>query len=265
MATKLNSLICPNCGGRMQIDHKDHMLVCPYCDNKVILNGEGDIVRKRVDLSDPLWAAVLLILVSLLIFVVIAGYMYVRDHRTYDWPTTELVKELPKPYSPYGRVMENNNDSFCIEVYQMTADDCSIYVERCKEKGFVIDSKENWNYSAFNQEGYYLEVWPFSDDWVAIAISSPIELSTIDWAAHVKASALPKPKSDQGKVDGTGIYIGDTTMDDYEEYVKACRDAGFTKDMIKGEDYYMAESEYSKWGVLIEYVGYGMMKIVIYR
>ena len=39
------------------------------------------------------------------------------------------------------------------------------------------------------------------------------------------------------------LYVGNTTKADYDEYVNACADRGFTVDYRKGDDYYYANNE----------------------
>ncbi|MGF6988842.1 putative small lipoprotein YifL [Lachnospiraceae bacterium PF1-21] len=59
---------------------------------------------------------------------------------------------------------------------------------------------------------------------------------------------LPKPKSDTGKNRSASddfffVTIADTSRDDFEAYSEACKEKGFDKDVINGDDYFYADYE----------------------
>ena len=74
----------------------------------------------------------------------------------------------------------------------------------------------------------------------------PKELMKIEFPTSGVASLLPLPKSNMGEINWNdagsfNAYIGNTTLADFQEYVKACMKAGFDVDYQKGEDYYYAD------------------------
>lgn len=61
-----------------------------------------------------------------------------------------------------------------------------------------------------------------------INLDSAMEMETITWPGLSEmAKLLPVPKSTTGKIysndeDGFSVYIGNTSIDDYNAYVNAC-------------------------------------------
>lgn len=73
------------------------------------------------------------------------------------------------------------------------------------------------------------------------------EFDTFDWPDSEIAKLLPTPKSNYGKVEweasyGFVIYVGETSKADYKEYVKSCKEHGFTLDVNSGDEYYYANN-----------------------
>ena len=58
------------------------------------------------------------------------------------------------------------------------------------------------------------------------------------------------------------MYIGNTSRESYNNYVKACSEKGFTVDYDKGDDYYRAKNS-EGWSVSIKYEGFNIMSIDI--
>ena len=58
------------------------------------------------------------------------------------------------------------------------------------------------------------------------------------------------------------VYIGDTTITDYNDYVDACQSKGFNVDYSKGEDYYYAD-DVKGWHISLRYEGNNVMSIDI--
>lgn len=79
-------------------------------------------------------------------------------------------------------------------------------------------------------------------------VEEEIQITEIQWPQSEIATLLPQPKSNKGKIEweadyGFVIYIGETSKEDYNDYVKACEDKGFTVDYNKGDDYFYADNE----------------------
>ena len=73
----------------------------------------------------------------------------------------------------------------------------------------------------------------------------PEKMGTIQWPTGEAASLLPVPQSNIGRLnyenqEGFSICIAKTSQADYNEYVTACSNKGFTVDFNKSEDSYCA-------------------------
>lgn len=76
--------------------------------------------------------------------------------------------------------------------------------------------------------------------------------STIKWPDSTLAKLLPVPESNTGIIDNDSadwlkIYIGNTTQEQYENYVKSCKEKGFTENydsgtILENRLYYRAEN-----------------------
>ncbi len=80
-------------------------------------------------------------------------------------------------------------------------------------------------------------------------IPSPTEeFKELKWPTDGLAQMLPKPESTYGKISTESstlfyAYIGDTSLDQYDAYVNACKAQGFTVDYSKSESHFDAENE----------------------
>ena len=206
-----------------------------------------------------------------MIIVVIALFGISPDtnkHVRFDWPTTGLATMIPDPGLEYGRIYTNNGEEFSIDLYKCSEEDYLIYVEQCKDMGFTVDEKtENTSYRAYTEDGYALDLFFYSSmDEMSIDLKAPVSMREIKWSDIDAFAVLPAPKSNQGKIVyeyefSAYVYVGDTTRTDYDEYVQACKDAGFSGDMMRGDDYYYAYrgNQY----LSLEYLGYNMMSISV--
>ena len=94
------------------------------------------------------------------------------------------------------------------------------------------------------------------------------EYKDISWPNNELVKQLPVPKSLKGidayeRSDEYRVYIGETSREDYNEYVNACSDNGFNVDYTKKENSYEAKN--SKGNILnLKYVeAYNEMYISI--
>ena len=68
------------------------------------------------------------------------------------------------------------------------------------------------------------------------------------WPTSDIAKLLPVPESSIGKIGWEASYgfvidVAETSVDDFKEYVNACKEAGFTVDYQAGDDYYYGDNE----------------------
>ena len=186
-----------------------------------------------------------------------------------NWNEMILGSQLPEPPTSKGKINENSSDELRIEIINITDKQYNDYVEACKSKGFTVDAEsKSSTYAAYNAEGYKLSVSHYdSKGKLSIKLEKPMEMSTITWPAGEAGSQLPVPKSTIGKFsfehdDSFYVYIGNTSRDDYNDYVKACSDKGFTVDYSKGDTYYYADNS-DGWSISLKYEGNNIMSISI--
>ncbi|MCM1498320.1 MAG: zinc ribbon domain-containing protein [Clostridium sp.] len=172
-------------------------------------------------------------------------------------PDTELSCLMPKIEGGKGKVVTNNSTYFSVEYYSVSDSGFENYKSMCKEQGFTIDCKNDGTlFDAFNEEGYNIRITHF-DSEMDITISDKMKMKNIKWPDSEVANLLPTPESSYGQISSSSdscliAYIGNTTIDDYDEYVNRCIESGFDKNMSQTDDDYYADNE-SGYHVIVEY------------
>ncbi len=169
-----------------------------------------------------------------------------------EWPDTSLGNRLPGPPVKKGEITVETSDVLMADAFDATEKDYQRFVESCEKKGFIIDSsKEDYAFSAYDEDGYFIELRYWKDDKeINITVKASVEanFSEFSWPKSKIASSIPVPESNFGTVsweseNGFVIYVGETSKEDYNEYVDRCYDAGFTIDYSKGDDYFRGVNE----------------------
>ena len=182
------------------------------------------------------------------------------------WPTTGLATQLPKP-SGKIRTLMDYTDSFYVSIEDYSSDKARAYIDACIELGFSLEpERTSTSYTAFNELGYELLVTIYSDS-MTVRLDAPIQLGKYRWPAGTVGSLIPQPNSSLGKnewdrEDGFGLYIGEMTLDSFDDYINQCSNAGFNVDYDRGDTYYYADNE-TGYHLSLTYVGFGVMFIKI--
>lgn len=191
------------------------------------------------------------------------------DYARYNWNSITLAEMLPQPKSPYGEIISNSEDCFSLDVHKTAEDQYKEYIEACKDKGFTIDTETTGSFFyAYNDRGYKLSLSYYDyDSEMHINLDSAMEMETITWPDNEMAKLLPVPKSTIGKIysndeDGFSVYIGNTTIDDYNAYVKACEEKGFTVDAQKKDKVFSAKNADS-YKLSVDYKGNNVIYISV--
>lgn len=141
------------------------------------------------------------------------------------------------------------------------------YKNACIEMGYTIESETSGTrYEAFNAEGYELSLGYYNDK-ISITLHAPDELSSLEWPTTGLGARLPIPASSLGKVTSDSsksyvVIVGDTTLDDYKEYVKACEEKGFTVDYHKQDTTYEADDA-DGYRLNTRYLGFNRIEVTI--
>lgn len=189
---------------------------------------------------------------------------------TYTWPDKGLSEYIPQPNSKNGEIDINSEDTFKIFVYKVNVEEFQEYVEECIEKGFNVDGdKSKKDYSAYNNIGYKLRLSYDDDQELMIEIEAPMEMKEISWFSYGIAGTLPEPKSSVGKItinssDSFSIYIGETSIDDFNDYVDKCLKEGFDYDYSRYDEAFYAENKNGD-NLTVAYEGNSIMYISVYN
>ncbi len=181
-----------------------------------------------------------------------------------EWAKMALGDVIPEPPTTKGKLYENSDDELWVTLDKVSDDQYNDYLSACTDKGFTVDAeKTSYSYKAFNSEGYSLDLSHISDG-LSITLKAPMKLGTISWPSSTAGKLLSTPKSTTGKFsyehdDNFFVYVGNTSKADFDAYVAACSDKGFTVDYDKGDTYYYADG----WHISLKYEGNNVMSINI--
>ena len=207
------------------------------------------LMKKNFIKISEIWVRVVALVVSLVLIIPYFSLFRfnLTDYAKYDWKSVVLAEVLPQPESPYGKIISNSSDCLSLDVTKTSAIQYKNYIEACKQKGFTIETETNDSiFYAFNDNGYKLSLSYYNyNSEMHIALDSALKMEKVIWPDSEMAKLLPVPKSSTGKIcsndeNSFSIYIGNTTIDDYNTYVKACEEKGFTVDVQKGDKSFSA-------------------------
>ena len=222
--------------------------------------------KKKKPIYKRWWFYVIVVIAAIAVISSISG----NKSEKIKWDDIILSEQLPEPPKKNGKINDNTAEALSVEIYKISDKQFNNYVEACKAKGFTVDSESDYSssYDASNAAGYKLSLGYYgSRDQMEIELEKPIEMSAITWPTSKAGNQLPAPKSTTGKFsyendDGFSVYIGNTSKDDYNSYVKACSDKGFTVNYNKDDNFYDADNN-AGWHVSIKYEGNNIMSIDI--
>lgn len=222
--------------------------------------------KKKKPIYKRWWFYVIVVIAAIAVISSISG----NKSEKIKWDDIILSEQLPEPPKKNGKINDNTAEALSVEIYIISDKQFNNYVEACKAKGFTVDSESDYSssYDAYNAAGYKLSLGYYgSRDQMEIELEKPIEMSAITWPTSKAGKQLPAPKSTTGKFsyendDGFSVYIGNTSKDDYNSYVKACSDKGFTVNYNKDDNFYDADNN-AGWHVSIKYEGNNIMSIDI--
>lgn len=231
------------------------------------------LMKKQIIKNISKWIPIIIITMS---FIIIIPYfiffkMNIKDYERYDWNEIVLSGVIEQPKSPYGKIYSNSNTYLSLYINNMSKPQFLDYVKKCKEKGFSIDIEQTGNsLYAYNSEGYKLSLYYYEDDnSMNISINSPMELGTLKWTQSELASLIPIPKSTAGNIEEDSktkfiAYVGNTTMEEYNNYIVLCSNNGFSLNSNKTNKRYSAKNQ-SSYKIEIEYIGNNIMKVTVYE
>lgn len=192
-----------------------------------------------------------------------------------QWDGFILGSLLPEPSSNKGIVHADSDSILSVTIRNITKSDYTSYKSSCILMGFNIDAENSTNnYKAFNVDGYNLSVTyhapsSYSKEEMQIRIEEPISMTSYNWPNTGIGSKLPSLLSGKGKIstnssDTFTIYVGNVTIDDFNDYVDTCLLAGYNVDYIRYEKSFYADNNNGDH-LTITYRGFNTIYINVYN
>ena len=224
---------------------------------------------KRRNLPRALFVAgLMLILPYVVFFGTSAKHRYVAD---YKWEESDLAAMLEKPAESNIEIFLSSDNQFAADVEKITPAQYRAYVNSCKENGFTTDEDQSSHgYTAFSENGTKLELYYYdSMEEMSVRIIAPLPLGDLYWPSSSLADLLPEPDSATGLLDRETnrsfvIYIGETPIKKYTEYVQECIDRGFNINYNREERSFYAKNE-DGYSLTVKYFGFDIMEIDLYK
>lgn len=247
---------CPECGAKaepeMQNQQQPQQPVVSYQN----VNGQNyggapekskNEVKKKKPIYKKWWFYLIIAAVVIAVFITSVSKFGSKDKKIV-WSDIELNEMLPEPPVKKGNVLTNTEDEFSLCCDKISSEEYKSYVESCVAWGYDADyEKDEDSYKAYNSDGYLLSLSRIGESFY-IDLNAPVAFENIVWPSGTIGTAVPVPDSLKGKFSYEGdsgffVYIGDTTRDDYNNYVAKCSDAGFSVGYNKGDSFYQAKNE----------------------
>lgn len=209
---------------------------------------------------------------AILAFVLLVPYFAAVTSETIiedetRWDDILLNEYAPKPDMSSAKVMTNSKEEFYVYDIICSRTEYYNYVKDCKEFGYdyEIMEEDEYSYRAYSEKGYQINISYITN--LSIELNAPMSMNSIEWPNSDIAKLIPQPKSLHGKIEwehdyGFVIYIGNTTLDDFREYINSVYNSGFNVDYNKGDTTFWAENE-NGYHVNIKYQGFNTMSIRI--
>lgn len=188
-----------------------------------------------------------------------------------SWENLILGENLPDFGYDEAEVVWDTDDNLILYFYDMDSSKYESYIEECKKFGYTIDAEDSGaNYTAYNQDGYYLHLQylDFTDDKrLTIDLEDPIASEQIVWPNSDLVRDLPIPKSLVGEVstensEAYAVYLVQIEPAYFSEYVSLCIENGFNVDYSKSDTHFSAEND-EGISLTVEYRGFNILYIYI--
>ena len=238
---------------------------------QIVLTVAAVLMKKQVIKVPQKWlhiVALVLAVILLVPYMTLFGTDY-GDAKKFAWSDILLADVIPEPKSHLGEILANSDEYLSLYVYKTSAEDYSKYVDACEEKGFTVEAEQSdLSYYAYNADGYKLSLYyDENDSKMSISVDAAEEYGALVWPDSKITSMLPVPKSTTGEITqddekGFAAYVSDTPIEEYNAYVAACADKGFTVEASESEKLYSAKNS-DGYQLSVSYQGNGVMSISV--
>lgn len=229
------------------------------------------LMKKGVIKTQKVWIPLVAIILSFTLFIPYCLLFGINtsDVAKYNWNDVVLSDIVPKPSSVYGKIGYNSDISLSLEVKKVSPKNFLSYIEECKNKGFTVDAEKMENhYRAFNKDGFELSIdYDETDKVMTINVNAKRELGTLIWPDNELANLIPEPKSKVGEIinDSEGsfsVYVGETSIDEFNSYITECEKMGFSIETEKGEKEFCSKNADS-FSLNVKYEGNNIIYICV--
>lgn len=231
---------------------------------------EEEKTKKTKPFYKKAWFIVLIIILALSCFSKVSEKVSsMKKGVEIDQSRLALGEYLPKLPNKKGEIGNDSDNYLRVRLFNVSMNDFNEYIDLAKEN-YNVESYSNGtsSYSAYDKEQYKLDLSYYERaKELTIDLKAPKNKKDIVWPTSELVSLLPVPKSLKGEVSsesstGYAVYIGNTSENDYNEYVSTCMESGFNVDYSKSEKYYSAKNE-NGYSLEVNYTGGNTMYIYI--
>ena len=191
------------------------------------------------------------------------------SNNSYEAWSDEIVLSniIPEVKGTVDHTYENTEEELWIKFSSVDDNQYKDYITACKDRGFTVEEEsDSYKFEAFNGDGYKLELTHFSGgDSLSVELEAPMEMDEIIFPIGQAGKLVPKPKSTFGKINfeydnNFCLYMGKTPKADYNAYVSACIEKGFTVGYSKSDTRFDAYNS-DGWHLELSYEGNSVMFI----
>lgn len=268
--TEFDGKFCPECGAKVEAETSATPPPVQQETNPqpTFTEPSKPVKKKKKPFFLRWWFIVLAIIVIGVIALSSGGNDDIGTKaEKFEWTDIEMHEVIPQPENLYGEIGHNSKTALILTLCDIDEKGFKAYRDKCIEKGYTIDSDESYlSYSAFNSDGYNVRlVFSESNSELNVYLDAPEEMSEFEWPTKGLGAMLPATKSTLGDVSWDNsetfiVHVGNTTIDDYNDYVKLCEDKGFTVDYSKDDEYYSAENN-DGYKLTLRYLGFNRIEV----
>lgn len=164
----------------------------------------------------------------------------IEEEKKLIFPQTELSRLIPKLEGVEGKVKVSSSEYLSVECKNFPLSEYEVYKRKCMERGFTIDSEEvAGGYEAYNKDGYKLKIYWYESE-LSISLREKIKMRTLKLPGSSLAKEIPPFHSDIGLIEystekNLTFYVGNTSLQDYDDYVGLCLEQGFEYELSQYE------------------------------
>lgn len=127
------------------------------------------------------------------------------SNNSYEAWSDEIVLSniIPKVNGTVDETVSNSEEELWIRFSSVDDNQYKEYITACKDRGFTVEEKTEYSgYTAFNADGYQIELTHFSGgEDLTIQLKAPMEMDEIIFPIGKAGKLVPKPKSTFGKIN----------------------------------------------------------------